>query len=208
MTARRPGSSDRDKPSRRVALLGATGLLLAGCGARDGTRQRARVYGSVMPPADRGEPITLSGPALGGGPDLITTTWRGAPVVVNVWGSWCAPCRKEAPDLQRVATETAPLGVRFLGINVRDNDPAAIAFEKAFRIPYPSIADPDQLVLFQFDSYIPPAVPTTHILDAQGRVAAQFVGPVTYPDLLNNVRIVLTETNPELASVRPTPDSS
>ncbi|WP_460834443.1 TlpA family protein disulfide reductase [Nocardioides hungaricus] len=86
---------------------------------------------------------TIDGQAL----DL--TDLRGRVVVLNVWGSWCGPCRAEAPDLAAVATETATRGVEFVGIDVRDNPAAARAFVRKYQITYPSFDDQNGLVLAQ-----------------------------------------------------------
>lgn len=105
---------------------------------------------------------------------------RGDVVVINIWGSWCAPCRKEAPELRRLADKTAPLGVKFLGIDIRDNKSAAKAFERNYGITYPSIYDPSGRTVTGFKSLAARAVPTTYVLDRKGRVAALSVGPLTY----------------------------
>ena len=106
--------------------------------------------------------------------DLIGTV-----SVVNVWGSWCGPCRTEAPDLVRVARRLGDR-VNFLGINVRDNPASAQAFERAFEIPYPSVHPDDAgTAILAFDGALTAAaVPSTVVLDEQGRVAARVVGPV------------------------------
>ena len=106
--------------------------------------------------------------------DLIGTV-----SVVNVWGSWCGPCRTEAPDLVRVARRLGDR-VNFLGINVRDNPASAQAFERAFEIPYPSVHPDDAgTAILAFDGALTAAaVPSTVVLDEQGRVAARAVGPV------------------------------
>lgn len=106
--------------------------------------------------------------------DLIGTV-----SVVNVWGSWCGPCRTEAPDLVRVARRLGDR-VNFLGINVRDNPASAQAFERSFEIPYPSVHPDDAgTAILAFDGALTAAaVPSTVVLDEQGRVAARVVGPV------------------------------
>lgn len=115
-------------------------------------------------------------------------------VVVNVWGSWCVPCRAEAPDLARVARETADRGVRFVGIDTRDTLDAAMAFVRNFNIPYPSIVDQDSQKLLAFSGIIPiSAVPSTIVIDAQGQIAAKVVGRVEYATLRGLVDDVLAE---------------
>ena len=84
----------------------------------------------------------VAGPGAGQRRTLSSKGYPGRVVVINVWGSWCAPCRKEAPDLQAASAETAATA-QFLGINTKDLDPApAEAFVRANKITYPSIYDP------------------------------------------------------------------
>jgi thiol-disulfide isomerase/thioredoxin len=105
-------------------------------------------------------------------------------VVINVWGSWCAPCRAETPDLVRLANEKASRGVRFVGINTRDNPDAAKAFVRSFHVPYASVEDSDGQLLLNFRDTIPTTVvPTSVVIDRQGQVAARIIGPVTYHTL-------------------------
>jgi thiol-disulfide isomerase/thioredoxin len=145
-------------------------------------------------PADRTKLPRLAGRTLDG-TRLDVTDWRGHVVVVNTWGSWCGPCRKEAPDLRRVATETAGHGVRFVGIDTRDNDAAARAFVREFRIPYPSLVDDDGRLMLALGRTIPvSAVPSTVVVDARGRIAARVIGAVTYLTLRGLVDDTLAET--------------
>ncbi|TQL67219.1 thiol-disulfide isomerase/thioredoxin [Nocardioides albertanoniae] len=119
-------------------------------------------------------------------------------VVYNVWGSWCAPCRTEAPVLRRLSTEFATSGVRFIGINVRDNDQAARAFERTYDIAYPSITTasaPDALLAFG-SAFPPRAVPSTFVVDAEGRLAARILGPAKYSTLKALVTRTLEASGP------------
>lgn len=146
---------------------------------------------TVVPEAERAAAPTLQGPRLGGG-EVSLAELRGNVVVVNVWGSWCPPCRAEAPTLQRVAADLRPQGVRFLGINVRDNDDSALAFEREYDISYPSLVDRDNRALLSFRDTLPPtAIPSTLVVDRQGRVAARALGPVTEERLRGMIDAVL-----------------
>ncbi|MEV5456386.1 TlpA disulfide reductase family protein [Streptomyces sp. NPDC052535] len=120
----------------------------------------------------------MAGTTLDGKPADIADM-RGHVVVINIWGSWCGPCRKEAPELKRLSEQTVPLGVQFLGIDIRDTKTAAKAFERNFGITYPSLYDPDSRTLIGFKSLAARAVPTTYVLDKKGRVAAVSIGPLT-----------------------------
>lgn len=131
-----------------------------------------------FPVAERGRPVEVSGTTLTGEP-LALSEYRDEVVVVNVWGSWCPPCREEAPVLARLSAEFADRGVSFVGINVRDNAAAALAFEDNYGIDYPSIEDTDGRVVLALNEYMPAsAVPVTLVLDRQGRVAARVLGAV------------------------------
>lgn len=118
----------------------------------------------------------------------------GRVAVFNVWGSWCGPCRKEAPALARVARETADQ-TTFVGINVRDNDAAARAFERGFEVPYDSVVsdDSDQALPAFGGALATAAVPSTVVVDREGRIAARVVGIVTYRTLKALVDEVVAE---------------
>ncbi|GAA1426688.1 TlpA disulfide reductase family protein [Microlunatus lacustris] len=187
----------------RAAVAGVLLVLLAGCtttGADEGTRSAGQegyvgVQRNVtqIPPADRTELPTVTGTSLDGEP-LSTTDFRGQVVVVNVWGSWCAPCRAEAPALQKASVATQGRA-QFLGITTRDNDPAqARAFVRAFGITYPSIYDPDGRALLVFAGTLPPsAIPSTLIIDEQGRLAARVLGEISELTLVAMIDEVVAE---------------
>lgn len=137
----------------------------------------------LYPPDKRLPAPKLEGTTLDG-ESFSLTQLAGDVVVINVWGSWCAPCRAETPDLVRLANEDADRGVRFVGINTRDNPAAAKAFVRTFKVPYPSVVDAEGQVLLAFRDTIPTTVvPTTVVVDRQGRIAARIIGPVTYNTL-------------------------
>ncbi len=137
---------------------------------------------SFVAEADRGLPIEILGASLED--EKISLSQRSSATVVNVWASWCAPCRAEADELNEVAADTNSKGVRFLGVNVRDSKPAAAAFQRRFEVEYPSIFDPTSATLLVFGNTLPPnAIPSTIVLDDQNRVAARVLGAVTAPTL-------------------------
>ena len=138
---------------------------------------------TLYPPENRSPAPDLQGTTLDGEPFALSE-WTGRIVVINVWGSWCGPCRAETPDLARLAREDAGRGVRFVGINTRDNAAAARSFVRKFKVPYPSVEDDDGSLLLNFRGVIPTAVvPSTLVVDRRGQVAARVIGPVTYPTL-------------------------
>jgi len=135
----------------------------------------------------------VSGPTVTGG-KLSLAAYRGDVIVVNFWGSWCAPCRDEAPALGTLSSQLAPKGVRFVGIDIRDQPDAATAFMQRFRIGYPSISDPSDDIALAFRATDPPsAIPSTLIIDRTGRIAARIIGSVTYRSLQALLKPIIAE---------------
>ncbi len=147
----------------------------------------------LLKPASRRVLPDLAGERVDGG-HLDLAGLRGR-VVVNFWASWCAPCRAEAGNLAAVLQDTAHLGVSFVGVDIKDNRPSALAFVRAHHVPYPSIYDEPGALLLRLAGLAPQSPPTTFLLDRQGRVAARFGGGVTKEQLLDPVRGVATEPN-------------
>lgn len=130
------------------------------------------------------------------GTPVTGASLRGTPALLNFWYAACAPCRVEAPP-RLPARAVRPAGVRFLGVNVRDTVTTAQAFERTFEIPYPSIEDARGEVLLNMTDYVPPqAVPSTLVLDVEGRVAARVLGAVEESTL----RALLTTVVDEAAA--------
>ena len=145
------------------------------------------------PPSERGAPVILQGRDLAGNAIGIEAL-RGSAVVLNLWGSWCAPCRTEAPVLRQVSADYASRGVRFLGINVQDNPGAATAFERRFAVTYPSMNDQSGRASLALSEYVPASVvPATLVLDRQGRVSARVLGAVEGAALRTLLDTVLRE---------------
>jgi len=131
-----------------------------------------------FPEKDRPRLPAMRGTGLDG-EALDVAEAAGHVVVINLWGSWCAPCRAEAPDLARVANATKPMGVRFYGIDTRDDPAAARAFVRRFKVPYPSFDDRDGQVIGRFTDIIPvTAVPSTLVVAPDQRISARVVGRV------------------------------
>lgn len=164
-------------------------LGLSGCAQEDALAKQARAGdnknyvagdGSVTEfgPSDRKDPVTISG-TLFDGTTVSPADFQGKVTVLNFWFAACAPCRVEAPVLEELHQEFRPDGVQFFGVNLRDEKAAAEAFEKSFNLSYPSFNDKDGAVLLSVAGIVPPgAVPTTLVLDKQGRVAARVLGEV------------------------------
>ncbi|MDP4634504.1 MAG: TlpA family protein disulfide reductase [Pontimonas sp.] len=173
------------------------GLVLSGCAAesdalaeqyRAGTGQNY-ISGdgalTVVAPESRDEGIAFQGPLDVGG-TFSSDDYEGQIMVVNFWYAGCPPCRLEAPDLEALHQEFLDEAVVFIGVNILDQAPTALAFADEFGVTYPSIMDTnDGSVRLAFSGQVAPnAVPTTVVLDQQGRVAARISGLLTEPDVL------------------------
>lgn len=183
-----------------VMLSAVLALVLAGCGG-DGRVEPAAEAGfvqgggvvTVIDRAEREPAPEFSGPTLDGDTFSLAEE-AGNVVVLNVWGSWCAPCRGEAPGFAAVANETATDGVVFVGVNTRDTETAALAFEDEFDVPYPSVVDSDGRRLLAFRDTLPPAaIPSTLVVDRDGNMAARVIGPISETSLRDLVTEVAEE---------------
>ena len=117
------------------------------------------------------------------GSKLSFSSYRGQVVVLNFWGSWCVPCREEAPILAAVAGKYQS-GVSFLGVDVRDTTASALAFAHSFHVTYPSVGDQSSAITLAFTAKVPiAATPTTLVVDRTGHIAGAVFGTVTYPEL-------------------------
>jgi peroxiredoxin len=176
-----PGCDLADRVSPSTRGLAASDVTIASRILERGERDVA--------PKLRGETID--------GEQFDVAALRGYVVVVNYWGSWCAPCRAETPELVALARETEHQGVRFVGVDIRDERANAQAFARRYRVPYPSLFDPDGQTAIEFGPMAPRAVPSTYVLDTGGRVAAFAYGRVTSRALqamINTVRDPETPT--------------
>ncbi|MER5684132.1 TlpA disulfide reductase family protein [Streptomyces sp. NPDC002205] len=176
-------------PRRRFTLLAAPAaaaalaLTLTACGG-DGNKAGGGgnshfVTGSggisTVARADRQDAPKLDGATLDGKP-LDVADYKGKVVVLNVWGSWCGPCRLEAKHFAKVSKETASQGVQFIGINTRDAEKGpAVNFEKDNSITYPSFFDPIGKLILRFPkgTLNPQAIPSTVVIDRDGKIAAR-----------------------------------
>ena len=133
---------------------------------------------TLYPAGDRDPAPPLEGRTLDD-TEFSLDDLAGKVVVINVWGSWCGPCRAETPGLVRIANATADQGVRFVGIDTRDSLAGANAFVRNYKVPYPSVFDPAGKTLLPFGSVIPSAaIPSSLVVDPDGNVAARVIGTV------------------------------
>lgn len=172
----------------RLPLLLA-GLVVVAAGCSNSAEECDRLPGvrpgvCIADAAEREPAPTLPGPELGGdeGDELTVAGFEGQPLVVNFWGSWCGPCRVEQPELNDVA-ERFDDEAAFLGVNVTDATADARAYQAEFDVPYPSIFDPNGRFAAEFGGIGPNVMPSTLVLDADGRVAVRLFGSTTDTEL-------------------------
>lgn len=195
-------------PRRTAAVLLAWACLvtpgLAACSsdpnsvsnqAKDGS-QKNFISGDgsvqVIAPDRRLAPVTLSGTTLGG-KSWTSTSARGKPLVVNIWASWCPPCQAEAPAIKAVADKAEFAGtVAWVGLNQRESPQTALAQVQAWGVTFPNLADDGGIALQQLQGRAR-AMPSTLVLDPQGRIAAFVGGPVSEATLTGMIEDVLAE---------------
>lgn len=175
-----------------VVVTGAASVLLAGCteqpsvaragdsDAGDGVTVQAGL--TRYDTSERSAAPTVSGPAVSG-TATVSSSHPGKVVVINVWQSTCGPCRLESTALDEAAKQTAREAT-FLGLDVRDQQVSAQAFLRTSRSTYAHIYDPDGQQLLKFTGILPiQAIPSTLVIDREGRVAARIVGAVSATSL-------------------------
>lgn len=187
----------------RVPASVATGIaalaIVTGCSTGDttsfsgeeATQQAAdREKVKAISPSERTAVPDVSGTTLNG-ERLSLDDYRGDVVVLNFWASWCAPCRDEIPALQKLRQQVTDQGVRLVGVNTKDSKPNAEAFVRNFDMSYPSLYDQPGEVALAFRGTVPPsALPSTIVIDRQGRVAGRILGEASYTQLESMVQRV------------------
>ena len=182
------------KTKRRLVVLGAAVLAAAalvivlvagwaGSGPRDVTDVDGNASAVLYTAGHQPLAPDFTGTTLTGS-KLIFASYRGQVVVVNFWGSWCGPCRAEAPTLAVAAEQYKSAGVDFLGVDVRDTTASAEAFTRNFGITYPSVSDAGSVITLDFTAVVPIAgTPTTLVIDRTGHIAGAVFGPATTGEL-------------------------
>lgn len=166
-----------------ILLALASALLLTGCGSGGVSKASENSFVS-----GNGAAVVIDAKDRQSAPDIFGSTLDGSTftldkskfTVINVWASWCAPCRAEAPIFQDFASKNS--NISFVGILTRDNLSAARAFTKRFAISFPTLVDDSIIVKFR-GSLTPNAIPTTLVIDDKGRIAARISGAVTVAGL-------------------------
>ncbi|NHC44164.1 TlpA family protein disulfide reductase [Motilibacter aurantiacus] len=179
----------------RVRAAAAAVLLLtvAGCsggGEDDGVSIGVDRVQSWQDVSERRELPALAGRTRDGEP-LDLAALKGSVVVLNVWGSWCGPCKVEAPALAKVSNELMPQGVQFVGLDLEGSygggRAAAEAFEKQYGLTYPSIYDTDGSVLVKLRGLVPQSPPSTLVIDPEGRIAGRVSGTLEDESILRGL---------------------
>ncbi|MCR5977794.1 redoxin domain-containing protein [Gordonia jinghuaiqii] len=184
-------------------VLAALVLVVGGCGTGDDAVAQGNTFQFVSPggqtvityaPEQRKPIAELTGEDLVTEAPLSLADERFADkvVVVNVWGSWCGPCRGEADDLERVFENNRADGVEFLGINLRDDRESAKDFVIDRNVGFPSIYDFPGISLAALTTPTS-VVPTTIVLDRQHRPAAVFLKAISENELDETVKRVAAE---------------
>ena len=178
-----------------MALLVVGLLLLTGCSGLQGTGDKGYITGdgvvTLVPPGERGEPVSYDGEDLAGDP-MSLDSMLGKPVVLQVWASWCPPCRAETPSVIAAHDELGDQA-HFVGLNTRESSAAdAQAFVRTSGMDYPSYYTPSGDALLAFQGKLGPrTIPAFVVLDAQGRIAASIIGSLpsqqTLVDLTQDV---------------------
>jgi thiol-disulfide isomerase/thioredoxin len=182
---------------RVVSALAATVtavLLLTGCGQAGLEKYGSFTFVSpdgssevFYPESERRAIGDISGPDVLSDATIAVSDFPDAVIVLNVWGSWCGPCRAEVGDLNQAALATAGPDVQFIGINVKDNRSAAADFHRNKQVPYPSIFDPGMRTLLAIRGLPTSSIPATIVLDRQHRVAAIYLRVVNAPELIATI---------------------
>jgi thiol-disulfide isomerase/thioredoxin len=170
-----------------VVLAAVLAVLVAtwpgGGGSGGVTTVEGNASAVLYPAGHRAPAPAFTGTTLTGS-RMSFSSYRGQVVVVNFWGSWCVPCREEAPILAAVAARYRAAGVSFLGVDVRDTTASARAFASRFHVTYPSVSDPGSVITQDFSAQVPiVGTPTTLVVDRTGHIAGAIFGTATYSAL-------------------------
>lgn len=182
------------------SAIAALALVLSACsgeGSASADCERiAGVRAGLCPiPVEQRDPAPQDAlPVVGDGDEVSIRDFEGRVVVLNFWASWCGPCRVEQPELNEAFASLPPDEVAFLGVNIEDAEPNALAHEREFDIPYPSLFDPANDYASRFEGIGARTIPTTIFLDDRGRVAARVFGTIGLAETLGLSDAIATES--------------
>ena len=175
-----PAAAGRPRRWRYVAVAVALwGLFMLVYRYADGQAE-------TLPPVAverRGAATDFTAASFAGG-TLTLSAFRGRPVVMNFWASWCGPCRAEARMLEQVYEAYRDRDVLFLGVNIQDSEAGARSFLRSFNVTYPNVYNVPSAVP---NGYAVVGLPTTVFIDREGRVVRRWVGPLQERQLVARI---------------------
>ena len=198
------GSTDRGRPPRSYRVARATAIVLpivvlvvvavAFLVHRSSGEPSSRDLNTVTlvaSPVPQNQPASeFTLPTLAGSGSVSLRQYAGKVVVLNLWASWCAPCRDEAPKLEALWQAYRSLDVQFLGVDQQDSKAAAADFVRRFGLTYPTAFDPEGTIAAKYGAL---GLPTTFVIDGQGTVRYRFLGRIDPVSLQSIVQGLLTE---------------
>ncbi len=156
-------------PVRRLAAAASLVVLAVAC---TGPRSGVVEISGAMP--------AISGATVQSGGSISPADYKGKVVVVNLWASWCEPCRLEEPILEATWQKVQGQGVYFIGIDARDDPAAGAAFVRQYGLTYPSVPDASGRLAYDFGFW---GVPGTVVIDRQGQMRYRRVGQIDQAQL-------------------------
>lgn len=177
-----------------VALAAGAGvLLLSGCDGQAGAREMGDgEAGDRGPPSASAEVLPEYAAVTLDGDSVSLRDYRGEVLLLNVWATWCPPCRREMPSLQALHEELGPEGLRVVGVSIdgAGSKEAVRDFLAEYGITYTILHDPEERVLRELGIF---GIPTTYLVDRRGRVLERWIGEADFgaPEILREMRRAL-----------------
>ena len=137
------------------------------------------------------------------GGSFALADYAGTPLVINFWASWCPPCRNESPGFERIWRQYQDEGVQFVGVDIQDTEPEAVAYVQEFDLTFPNGRDPDGDITVDYGVI---GLPVTFFINADGLVEGRWVGAIPEDKLESWVRALISESSPTLDTESQTPD--